>query len=336
MIEWTISTSGSTGTGLKKCSPITLCGCDVSAPSFMIGTEDVFEARKAASGSSSSSRLNRSRLRRSSSTIASIAASAPSTSSSDAVKARRSRAASRSSSAELAGAHAAVERLRDRRARLLDPAGVDLDHRDVDARARAHLRDPRAHEAATDDSDSHGRARYRFADRDPRPAAVERVHREPAEAGARTPGPGGSARPGLHRHDADGVRQLRRPGEDHPAGAALGGGLPGDVSRLLAIVDVLRDRGLRSRAYRCRSRRTWVHLDPASADESCELVTLSSRSLRLMAQTEQFAEARAFEESPDTTGQRWSVTPTRGNPRESATENTPPTSAAASAAGRQG
>src|SRR3954454_181339 len=33
----------------------------------------------------------------------------------------------------------------------------------------------------------------------------------------------------------------------------------------------------------------------------------------------------------------WSVTPTRGNPRESATENTPPTSAAGtSVAGRQG
>ncbi len=33
-------------------------GCLVSAPSFMIGTDDVFEARKRASGSSSSSRRN--------------------------------------------------------------------------------------------------------------------------------------------------------------------------------------------------------------------------------------------------------------------------------------
>ena len=62
MIECTISTSGSTGTGLKKCSPITLCGCVVPAPSFMIGTDEVFEARNCASGSSSSSRRNMSRL----------------------------------------------------------------------------------------------------------------------------------------------------------------------------------------------------------------------------------------------------------------------------------
>ena len=62
MIECTISTSGSTGTGLKKCSPITLCGCDVSAPSFMIGTDEVFEARNCASGSSASSRLKSSRF----------------------------------------------------------------------------------------------------------------------------------------------------------------------------------------------------------------------------------------------------------------------------------
>ena len=98
MIECTISTSGSTGTGLKKCSPITLCGCEVPAPSFMIGTDEVFEARNCASGSSASSRLNRSRFNPSSSMIASIAASAPSTSSSDDVKASRSKAAERSSS----------------------------------------------------------------------------------------------------------------------------------------------------------------------------------------------------------------------------------------------
>ena len=97
MIERTISTSGSTGTGLKKCSPSTRSGCDVSAPSFMIGTDDVFEARNCASGSSASRRLNSSRLAPSSSMIASIAASAPSTSSSAVVNASRSSAASRSS-----------------------------------------------------------------------------------------------------------------------------------------------------------------------------------------------------------------------------------------------
>jgi hypothetical protein len=76
---------------------MTFCGCDVPAPSFMIGTEDVLEARNWASGSSWSSLTKRSRLAVSSSTIASIAASAPSTSSSDVVYASRSKAASRSS-----------------------------------------------------------------------------------------------------------------------------------------------------------------------------------------------------------------------------------------------
>ena len=41
MIEVTSSTSGSTGTGLKKCMPSTRPGCLVSAPSFMIGTDEV-------------------------------------------------------------------------------------------------------------------------------------------------------------------------------------------------------------------------------------------------------------------------------------------------------
>ena len=50
MIERTISTSGSTGTGLKKCMPSTRSGFEVSAASFMIGTDEVVEARKSASG----------------------------------------------------------------------------------------------------------------------------------------------------------------------------------------------------------------------------------------------------------------------------------------------
>ncbi len=81
MIERTTSTSGSTGTGLKKCRPSTRSGFDVPAPSFMIGTDDVFEARNSASGSTASRRWNSSRLAASFSTIASIAASAPSRSS---------------------------------------------------------------------------------------------------------------------------------------------------------------------------------------------------------------------------------------------------------------
>ena len=50
MIERTTSTSGSTGTGLKKCSPSTRSGRRVPAPSFMIGTEEVLEARNSRVG----------------------------------------------------------------------------------------------------------------------------------------------------------------------------------------------------------------------------------------------------------------------------------------------
>jgi hypothetical protein len=60
----------------------------------------------------------------------------------------------------VAAAHAAVQGFLDRGLRFLDPALVDLDHRDVHARAGAHLGDPRTHQAATDHSDTHGRARY--------------------------------------------------------------------------------------------------------------------------------------------------------------------------------
>ena len=81
MIERTISTSGSTGTGLKKCMPSTRSGFEVSAASFMIGTDEVLEARKSASGRISSSLRNSSRLVCSSSITASMAASAPSRSS---------------------------------------------------------------------------------------------------------------------------------------------------------------------------------------------------------------------------------------------------------------
>ena len=45
------STSFSTGTGLKKCMPITRSGRPVTAASDVIGIDDVFEARIAASGS---------------------------------------------------------------------------------------------------------------------------------------------------------------------------------------------------------------------------------------------------------------------------------------------
>src|SRR5205823_4934692 len=73
----TTSTSFSTGTGLKKCMPITRSGRDVTAASDVIGIEDVFEARIAPSGRSSSARRKTSCLTSASSITASISRSAP-------------------------------------------------------------------------------------------------------------------------------------------------------------------------------------------------------------------------------------------------------------------
>ena len=51
-----ISTSASTGTGLKKCMPITLSGRSVTAASEPIGIDDVFEASTASGGRTVSAR----------------------------------------------------------------------------------------------------------------------------------------------------------------------------------------------------------------------------------------------------------------------------------------
>jgi hypothetical protein len=73
----TISTSFITGTGEKKCSPITRVGRWVAAASPAIGIDEVFEARMTESSSASSRVRNTARLTSRSSTIASITSSAP-------------------------------------------------------------------------------------------------------------------------------------------------------------------------------------------------------------------------------------------------------------------
>ena len=70
------STSFSTGTGLKKCIPITRSGRPVTAASEVIGIEEVFDASTAPSGSSSSARRKRSSFTAASSITASIRRSA--------------------------------------------------------------------------------------------------------------------------------------------------------------------------------------------------------------------------------------------------------------------
>ena len=245
MIEWTISTSGSTGTGLKKCSPITLCGCEVSAPSFMIGTEDVFDARNCASGSSSSSRRNMSRLSPSSSMIASIAASAPATSSKDVEKARRSRPRPSVLFGHVPAAHAAVQR----------PviASRDRSQRSGSTSTTVTSTPDRAHTSAMPEP------------MNPPPITPTRMggdaisrRRQPLGQERRlAPRRGGKLRSfRVDADDADAVGQLGRPWEHHAAGTTLGGGLPRDVRRPPRGRRPAAPRASRSRAHRCRSRRT--------------------------------------------------------------------------------
>ena len=157
MIERTSSTSGSTGTGLKKCSPSTRSGFDVPAPSFMIGTDDVLEARNCASGRSSSSRVKSSRF----SALVLDDRLDRGVGALDVLERRGEGEPLQRRGlvllGQLARAHAAVERLArsracERSARSSSASTTVTSTPD----ARAHLRDPRAHEAATDHSDSHG------------------------------------------------------------------------------------------------------------------------------------------------------------------------------------
>ncbi len=69
----TSSTSGSTGTGLKKCSPSTRWGRLVAMASFMMGMDEVFDASSASGASTTlSSSPKTSTLTASASTTASI------------------------------------------------------------------------------------------------------------------------------------------------------------------------------------------------------------------------------------------------------------------------
>ena len=70
------STSAIRGTGLKKCMPITRSGRPVTAPSRVIGIDDVFDASTAPAGRAPSARRNTSSFAAASSTIASIMRSA--------------------------------------------------------------------------------------------------------------------------------------------------------------------------------------------------------------------------------------------------------------------
>ena len=98
----TSSTSGSTGTGLKKCSPSTRCGFLVAAAIFMIGMLEVFDASTAfGSSTTASSSAKISALTASSSMMASITSWRSDRSLSSVVNVRLATARSRSRSVTL-------------------------------------------------------------------------------------------------------------------------------------------------------------------------------------------------------------------------------------------
>ena len=206
----------------------------------MIGTEEVLEARNCASGSSASSRLNISRLAASSSMIASIAASAPSTSSSDVGEgealervvavllgacppARRGRATSRSPRATCSARSSSTST-----------------HGHVDARAGADLGDPRAHEAATDHSDSHGRHAICAA---PIASTRRRSRRRPRERAAERLRGFGRRGTGTTQTQLGSLVEPGRTIRPAPRSAAA---CRATLRRVLPVVEVLRHRRLAS------------------------------------------------------------------------------------------
>ena len=147
-----ISTSGSTGAGLKKCMPMTRSGCSVASAIFAIGIADVLEARIASGPTTRSSSANVSRFGSSSSTIASITRSQPARSSRSVVSVSRSSAASRSSAVSLPLLDGAPEVVLDRSPRALAELVGHLAPDRLEPGLRGDLGDPCAHRPQTDHS----------------------------------------------------------------------------------------------------------------------------------------------------------------------------------------
>ena len=139
------STSFSTGTGLKKCMPITRSGRDVAAASDVIGIDEVFDARIASGGKTASAARKIASFTFASSTTASIIRSAATSS----VRRRDPRE-------HLVRIGAALVReprqaLAHRLEAALDRPGRRVVKRDPAAGRRDDLCDPTAHLAGADD-----------------------------------------------------------------------------------------------------------------------------------------------------------------------------------------
>ena len=165
--EVTSSTSRSTGTGLKKWMPITCSGRLVAMPSFMIGIEDVLEARMASSPSTTLSSAGEHlglELPRPPPPPRRPAPGRPGRPRS-VVQSMRPRAASRSSSVSLPDRTPRSSAGRHPTLAGLGGAGVDLPDHHVEPGPGAHLGDARAHQAAADHPDplDHAHADRRYS-----------------------------------------------------------------------------------------------------------------------------------------------------------------------------
>ena len=149
----TSSTRRSTGTGLKKCMPITRCGWGVTAASFMIGIDDVLLASSASGRAtlpsawkiaifSASSSMTASTTRSRSASVGDVRHGADPALGGLPVRGR-----------QLARLLRARERLADPSQRALGVGLVHLADDHVAAGARGHLRDAGAHDPAADDAD---------------------------------------------------------------------------------------------------------------------------------------------------------------------------------------
>ena len=147
----TISTSGMSGAGLKKCIPTTRSGVEVAPAISVTDSADVFVASTASGRQTRSSSANSSRFGSSSSTIASITTSQSAKAESSVVSAQQPDV----EGVDLALLDLAREEVVDPAARRLPELGGDLAPDGLEPRLDGELRDARAHRPQSDDSDLH-------------------------------------------------------------------------------------------------------------------------------------------------------------------------------------
>ncbi len=149
----TTSTRSRIGAGLKKCMPTTRSGCAVAVAIAVTESAEVFVASTASGATIASSAPEELALR-----VEVLDDRLDHEVAAGQVGAVRGRAQPPERGVALLRGHAALldaaaEVVADPLARLLGQRGVDLDADRVDARLRAHLRDPGSHRAEADDAD---------------------------------------------------------------------------------------------------------------------------------------------------------------------------------------